>query len=352
MPIRIYDPKLNGDLPDSQMFFDINGQDYDMFHSPVDNVDILLTNHNLQVDYPSKIKVSLEIWHNYENQFDKLLSKLENTNNNSYIITNVHKPNESYNSNIIFIDFLFNRTKAYYLQFPFKLNTTKWYFSNQLGYIVPDNFLAENKRKIYIAPNKNHLSRTIKFRPQIAQLLNSNYKNLGYVGNITDDPSLVLHPHDNWPFHSSIESVENIRVQPLGIAGYSPPHNEYYKNTFISIYAETIEWGKTIAVTEKTYDPLIKGHFILPFSSCGFITYLESLGFVLPKFIDYSYDTVSDDDIRFQKYQDEIHRLLSISLDDWRMHWTENLRILRHNQLIFHEKPYDRIDFNKLIDNR
>jgi hypothetical protein len=353
MTIRIYQPKLDEDLLDPRMFFDINNQEYEIYSDSIDNPQIILLNHHLPwIESTSKIKLFLEIWHNFENQADIIKFQHENNNNDCYTITNIISPKIESNPNIIFNDFLFNRTKAYYSQFPFRSNTKKWYYNNQLGYLIPNDFLSENKNKIYVAPNKNHLGRIIKYRPQIAHLLNKNYRHLGYIGNITDDPSLVLHPHDNWPFYTNIQAVENIKVQPSGIAGYSPPHNEYYKNTFISIYAETIEWGNTIAVTEKTYDPLIKGHFILPFSTSGFIAHLKFLGFEFPGFIDYSYDNITDDKIRFEKYQDEIHRLLSISVDQWRVYWDENFKTIRHNQLVFCEKPYDRIDFNELIDNR
>jgi hypothetical protein len=126
---------------------------------------------------------------------------------------------------------------------------------------------------------------------------------------------------------------------------YDPPHNEYYRNTFISIYGETIEFGNTIVVTEKTYDPLIKGHFVLPFSTNGFIRHLENLGFQLPNFIDYSYDTICDDDARYQAYTLEIDRLMNMDLEMWRQLYKDNYSIIHHNQLIFHEKPYDRINF-------
>ena len=350
MTIRIYRPKLDEDLPDPRMFFDINNQEYEIYTDPIDNPQIILLNHHLPlIESTSKIKLFLEIWHNFENQADIIKFKHEKNSNDCYTVTNIVSSKIENNPNIIFNDFLFNRTKSYYSQFPFRSNTKKWYYNNQFGYLIPNDFSSENKNKIYIAPNKNHLGRVIKYRPQIVHLLRTNYWNLGYIGNITDDPSLVLHPHDNWPFYTNIQQLENIKVQPPGIAGYSPPHNEYYKNTFISIYAETIEWGNTIAVTEKTYDPLIKGHFILPFSTSGFIKYLSSLGFRFPDFIDYRYDQISDDQQRFNYYQNEIQRLLSYDLNSWKRFWDDNLELIRHNQLMFYEKPYDRVDFNKLL---
>jgi len=350
MTLKIYRPKLNEDMPDPQMFFDINGQEYDLYLDPVDNVDIVLLNHHTNlIEYPSKIKVFLDVWHNFENQLDILRHKHKNNNKDWYTITNAFNPNIEQNPHIIYNNFLFNRTKAYYTQFPFKHNTKKWYYTSNFGYVIPDGMLAENKNRIYLAPNKNHRGRVIKFRPQLAKLLENVYYELGYIGNITDNPDLVLHPHDKFYHYNNINAIENIKMHVPGMAGYSPPHNEYYKNTFISIYAETIEWGNSIAVTEKTYDPLIKGHFVLPFSNKGFIKYLKTLGFQFPNFIDYRYDEIENDQLRFNCYVDEIHRLLLIDLNTWRQYWIDNSNILRHNQLIFYENPYDRIDLNKLL---
>jgi hypothetical protein len=151
--------------------------------------------------------------------------------------------------------------------------------------------------------------------------------------------------------YDNIEEIEN-QTRPLSYKwwGYSPPHNEYYRNTFVSIYSETIEFGADIIVSEKTYDPLIKGHFILPFAIRGFIKYVESeFRFRFPDFIDYSYDDISDDEQRYQAYIKEVYRLLSIDLDTWKTHWNENLDLLLYNKRVFHETPYDRIDLVKLI---
>jgi hypothetical protein len=353
MSISIYRPKLNEDLPDPQMFFDLNGQEYELYLNPIDtDIDIVLLNHHTDmIEYPSKIKLFLEIWHNFENQINIIKHKHKNNNNDWYTVTNSFNPDTEQQSNIIYNNFLFNRTKAYYSQFPFKHNTQRWYYENEhnFGYVIPDRITAENKNKIYIAPNKNHTGREIKFRPQIAKLLENVYYELGYIGNITDNPNLVLHPHSKFHIKSSIQVIENMKIHVPGMAGYSPPHNAYYENTFISIYAETIEWGHTIAVTEKTYDPLIKGHFILPFSNKGFVKYLKTLGFQFPNFIDYSYDEIVEDQLRFNCYVNEIHRLMLIDLDSWKQHWNDNVKLLRYNQLIFAQTPYDQIDFKKLL---
>jgi len=324
-------------------FFDINGQDYVLHNINAKTGKIVIS------DSVNEINVRLEIFHNYENQGDRDRFKKES---NTYYITNViHNIDTEYT---LFNDFLFNRTKAYYSQFPFNKNTKKWYNHGQLSYIIPEPKDPSLKNKIFIAPNKTYKSKTFRnpvYRKKIVDLLENNYFNRGYIGNYDDNPKLFLYPHIEFPWIDSIEDLENQKgTMHYSFWGYSPPHNEYYKNTFISIYGETIEYGSSIAVTEKTYDPLIKGHFVLPFSTSGFINHLKKIGFKFPNFIDYSYDNLIDNDLRYDAYQSEIKRLMSLDIDTWRQNWEENFdHVIRHNQLIFQEKPYDRIDFYKLL---
>jgi hypothetical protein len=115
------------------------------------------------------------------------------------------------------------------------------------------------------------------------------------------------------------------------------------------VYGETIETGTSIAITEKTYDALIKGHFILPFSCKGFLKFLTSKGFRLPGFIDYSYDQVTDDDLRFEVYCQELDRLMHLPLDDWKQLWKDHYdSVIKYNQNLFFTKPYDVLNFNSM----
>ena len=47
--------------------------------------------------------------------------------------------------------------------------------------------------------------------------------------------------------------------------------------------------------TEKTFTPMCKGHFVLPFGTPGTIAHLKSeYGFEFPHWIDYGYDNLPD----------------------------------------------------------
>jgi hypothetical protein len=97
-----------------------------------------------------------------------------------------------------------------------------------------------------------------------------------------------------------------------------------------------------IHITEKTFDPLLKGHFILPISNPGTIRRLRDLGFAFPKFIDYSFDEELDIRKRFDLIKAEFSRLLTL---DWPTLYKENQKILTHNQNCVRSIPYD----NKIL---
>ena len=344
------------DYTDTRMFFDLNGQDYQ--YVDYQHADIMLLDHQTPHDLEyntTNIKLFLDIFSNMENQISCINFRYSliptEYNKNCYTITNVIDTVTDRSHTILFNDFLFNRTKAYYLNYQFNTTTTKWYFEDATNFIIPEVTPAEYKTNIYVAPNNTHLSqphRPIKYRPQLVRLLRENYLTDGYIGN-PDDSALLLYPHKIAPNCNNVTELHQIEYTDSRTFSYSPPHNLYYKDTFISIYGETIEFGPGIAVTEKTYDPLIKGHFILPFSTHGFIAHLRTLGFKFPNFINYDYDLAIDDDTRYNLYSDEIHRLLRMNIDEWRQLWNNNIDIVKYNQQLFYTKPYDRIDITQFF---
>lgn len=340
---------------DPRMFFDINGDDYEFKIHGSEPVDILVVTAKELADGKFRswnnyrIAVMLDLWHGVEGQGSRLSKQLQQPN--EYIITCI--VNSQGNPQIISNDFMFNRSKAYYSQFPFSPDVVKWYSYGQLSYIIPEPKEVSQKKKIFVAPCKTYPDNPRFSRNQLRDMLKNTYNQLGYLGNIDADPTMFLYPHIEFPWCNSIEEIEN-QTRPLSYSwwGYSPPHNEYYRNTFISIYSETIEFGPDIIVSEKTYDPLIKGHFILPFSNYGFTKWVQELGFKLPEFIDYSYDAIQDNSQRMEAYFAEVNRLLSIPIEQWQEHYNNNIKILRHNQLMFHCRDYDKVNFKALIDAR
>jgi hypothetical protein len=329
------------------MFFDLNNPlDYELFtyeNDIPDTIDILLIDKNKENDKTNfKIQLELDLW----TGFPSRKPPKRPTKDNFYIISACHHDNDP-NPNIIFNDFVFNRTKAYYAQYPFSKDTHRWHYVDHSAYIIPDITLSEKKNKIFISPGQTYAGRV--YRRLLFDCLFSNYYNYGYIGNTVHDKKLLLYPQIDWPWGITLDELENTTRECRWHLGYLPPHNEYYKNTFISIYVESIEYGITTAISEKSLDPLIKGHFILPFSNPGYINKLLGKGFRLPTFIDYSYDNIENDSARYQAFENEVHRLLNLSLSTWQQLWNDNLDIIEHNRLVFHTKPYDKVDLKKLL---
>jgi hypothetical protein len=324
-----------GATTDSKMWFDLNGDNYTFVDRDYrDTVDFfILGDRRSSVQINSKKKLKLAIWHGFED-----FVREQCDHRDCLVITNGWDPTIN-NKNIIFNDFLFNRTKAYYSQYPFSPGTHLWYYQDIAAYKSPQLTLADSKNKIFVSPGNTYNGQR-KYRTRLVSKLKS-YNTLGYLSDQDDNPNLFLST-EMQVLHSGLG------VLPPG--GYSPPSSTYYQDSFVSIYGETIEYGNTIMITEKTWDPLIKGHFILPFSCCNFMQRLRDVGIGLPAFINYSYDTEPDAERRWQLYSAEIDRLLNMDLDTWRQHWNDNLALLLANQRYFQEREYDRVDLAKLLE--
>lgn len=129
-----------------------------------------------------------------------------------------------------------------------------------------------------------------------------------------------------------------------------PIADTYYERSYVSIYVETVVTGTKIsAVTEKTFDPLIKGNFILPFGHYNMVQFLKDhYGFRFPDWIDYSYDEIVDDDLRFAAYERSINQLLSFSLAELHALWQKDFDIIEHNRNVFLTRPYDTL-YDKVV---
>jgi hypothetical protein len=332
--IKVLDPKGCQGYHHFRMFFDLNNDPYEWVDDPehTDQVDVLVLNHVRDNKYNCRLPLFLDIKHNFDDQV-KLLDQRSKATPNRYTVTNAVDFDID-NPNILFNDFLFNRTKAYYLGYNFSPLTRKWYYTNPKDYIIPEH--SVEKKKIFVAPNRTQPQ--TPFRNQLVEFLSKSV-DIGYTNLV----SAIETRSD-----ITLEEIETKRsIQKLG---YSPPHNLYYQNTFISIVGETNEFGTSFAATEKTFDPLIKGHFVLPYSNHNFIKNLKlQYDFKFPDFIDYSYDEQVDNNQRFKYYSDEVKRLLSLSLDTWNQHWLDYQEIRQHNQNIFRNRPYHKVDLIRLL---
>lgn len=335
------------------MFFDMNGQDYQITSDLKEkNIDINLNNHfythNFNNDIQAKIKLGLNVFFSGNNiNYTTLNDKI-------YYIT--IKFFDQYKTNVFYLDWVFNLVKAYYFDFKFSHNTNKFIWKNK-AYKIPKETNPERKNKIFISTNFTNQKKI--YRPLIANFLRQ-YEYCGHLSYNDGNNSKILVPHYIFPKFKNIDELESkvdcrkiySIIQQKNIRlGFSPIHNLYYENSFLSIFGETCEVGHGYTPTEKTYDPLIKGHFILPFSNSGYINHLKKIGFKFPKFINYEYDFIENDDLRFKMYTEEIERLLNLPIKKWKQEWQENFEIISYNQNIFYYRPYETLDLYKMINN-
>ena len=332
MKLKILDPNDGTQMYLSFAdFFDLNNPgEYELYEDSnyAGPVDFLIQNHIAYYPtysmYDFKKLLLLEIRHSYEDH----IASLNQDKTDRVVVTPARDFNVD-DPRILFNDYYFNRTKAYYLDYTFTAKKV-WYYESKLYYVILENTSPENKTKIYIAPNRTYFDpenpQQRVCRKQLMNLLKTHYNTFGYLGD---------------PADPDIGGLPATAPGKYTFGGFRPPHNKYYEDSFISIYAETIEYGSTFLASEKTFSPLIKGHFVLPFGNYQFIKNVKQhYGFQFPDFIDYSYDLIENKEKRYQSYQTEIKRLLSIPIDVWREHWSNNLLLLQANQQIFYNRPY------------
>ena len=125
-----------------------------------------------------------------------------------------------------------------------------------------------------------------------------------------------------------------------GFANNAPPSKLYFESSVISIYVETVLTNPDIfCVSEKTFVPLIQGHFILPFGVENFVSKLiKEYDVKIPDWIDWQYyDSEADNLTRWLKYKATVFNTLNKGEDFlWGYKMSEKgQRILRHNRDLF-----------------
>jgi hypothetical protein len=114
----------------------------------------------------------------------------------------------------------------------------------------------------------------------------------------------------------------------LSVPGFRPVANKFYQDSYFSVYVESnYSRDDLIHVTEKTYEPLLKGHIPLPYINKGSIDYLKTKGFQFPSELNYNYDC-------FNSYVNE-YKKLSKDL------YMDNIDKVKNNRQVFLEKKYD-----------
>jgi len=361
MHLRVLDPVYREWPLPWHYFFDINGNDYTYTTNPecTDPVEILITNHMVYTDslvtlsdaerrYRYGMALYMDVQHTRENILVDQLRDSKWAPPRHYKVTSGYDPCIENNPYFIFNDHYFNLTKAYYLGYHWRPDalSTRFYYTTPADYVVPQWHGEQRQSRIFLAPCYN-LGTSRPYRHRLAVHLRDHHLKHGHLGASDLDPALALYAQSQLPQANALQDLL-YPDRAYQHRGNAPPHHAYYTDTFVSFYTECVEWGSTVAISEKTFRPLIMGHFILPFSCPGIIDRLKRFyGFRFPDFIDYGYDEEANNDRRFGLYLAEIDRLMS--LQNWHNLWNDNRDIIFHNQKIFESRPYDRVDFTRYL---
>jgi len=239
--------------------------------------------------------------------------------------------------NAIYYDHMFDRQKLYCTDYDkgISLPGRVWTYgcSKELYSINP---IEKKLFKKFLAPMRiYHWNSTVSprmmYRKKIKQFLSKqkdsyitdNNTSAAFLPNAVDETVLI-----------------NITGERGGI--WYPISDIYYNTSLINVYTETLVLTSdgVRLITEKTYDPLIKGNFILPFGYSGLIQDILGYGFKLPTWIDYSYDKIVDDDDRFTAYMESLYKLSECTTKKLFHQAMNDWDILEHNRLVFYSRPY------------
>jgi hypothetical protein len=285
-----------------------------------------------KIERADKIIISdlLNYDNNYNFVWQDVLSKI--THHDIVCVTNnrllhLDLPNDL---KIVFNDFLLNRTKLYYFDQNNILKTLQEYRKSGFWlYTGPDNYqlneLTQHKAidKIFLSLTRNLLN----FRRRIVEYLIEHHNNKGYIG-----------------CHELGRFIDSNYTE-----GFCPIPNQYYDKTFAAIYCESTSLDRNIFhATEKTFEPLLKGIFILPYSNTDFVENLQKFyGFKMPDLIDYEYDSVYEEMLgiapenkRVLMYLKSIDKLCNLNVEYVTDYYTENFDIIEHNREVIASTPY------------
>ena len=283
----------------------------------------------VQIDYLKSLNFAdqtillLSVFHVAEfqtNQAEEVVKQFWRKLTENIILVNTNLRTEN-----VFYDFLWNRQKAYYLdnQSYVLLDRTWSKFYEPQQFELPSFQKNQDTKKALVPVRvREEEHPRMKFRKRLIDSLMP-----------IEEQCFLSKPNQLLLSHACTFASEG--------AAYHPISNHYYESSYVSIYTETLVSGEVRSVTEKTYDPLIKGHFILPFGYCGLVSDIKSYGFLLPDWIDYSYDSEADDRVRFNKFLESVFKLMRKTLDELHQHYLTDVDKLKFNRSLFINKDYD-----------
>jgi hypothetical protein len=239
----------------------------------------------------------------------------------------------------LFTDFSFNLVKAYFTEYTkFDLVTNRLWSQKctVASYTLP-LIKSFNVTKRFLVPNVIRTTNEYK-----------EYARKKLAEKIEEDDCFYSDFSKNVVLLPEEKSQHCLTAHGPNGAGFLPISNHYYTESIVSAYVETIAKhdvdirNPVTCISEKTFIPLLKGHFILPFGHPGIIRELKEVyGFRFPEWIDYSYDSIYNEDKRLKMFLASMSDLRKISLRALTDLANKDIEIRKHNRRIFYSSEYD-----------
>ena len=260
--------------------------------------------------------------------------------------TNANKSAMGSDPRLVYWDCMFDRSRLYFTDYDCirDLPPQIWTMNTHAGTFALSDDRRRISRKFLSAMRVYPTGETVNRRMPLRQRLREHLRDHG---------GLISRPEQSVTFLP--QSCDSLALSAIlnnttGVGGaWEPMANCYYDVTAASIYVETIVSGHQMhIITEKTWDPLIKRHFILPFGYPGMIGDLvQDYGVLLPDFIDYSYDTIPDLEQRFSAYLSSVDQFLALTVEELQTLVFNHSEMLDHNRSIFFNRGYHSL-YNKV----
>jgi len=254
-------------------------------------------------------------------------------------------------------DLMFNRHKLYHTEYDAELcgsdKLWTWYAPKITYELGPIEKTLAITNKIFLCPlrirdDQNTVHNNLKYKLKVFlhsinanMYINDPYNNNYFLPNGWGEKEL-----------SNRDLMDGMKR-----GGWYPIDIKYYNTSYIALAIETNYGGEAnfgndiLYITEKSFDPLIKGNFPLIMGSHHTIKRLKEVyGFKFPDWIDYTYDNLVDLDKRFEAYCNSIKEISMVPVEKIHELYIKDRHILEYNRNIFYQRPYDNL-YSKIMNS-
>lgn len=145
--------------------------------------------------------------------------------------------------------------------------------------------------------------------------------------------------------------VDNVNPQGFLSASNGLKDLELNQKALWHVVSETVFYHKKQHLTEKIFKPIASRRPFILVAAPGNLAYLKSYGFkTFDKWIDESYDSEIDDDLRLGKIIKELEKIANMPMYDLRLMHKDMQEILNYNFNHFYN-DFKKIIINELLQN-